>query len=157
MRLIRSLLLLTGLLLIPLSPLFAQSQGYTNLPLGAVLTNTARVPGSYASSTMINAAGNGLFCTLTQTSEVGNPSTVFTIDTLNAVTNTWQTVATSAAVDNTANASGKSVILYPGAVASSVPTGLAVFGLKLPYRYRINEVVTGGTSTTGSINCDLLN
>ena len=64
--------------------------------------------------------------------------------------------AASGAITNSASVNGVRIEVYPGAVAASTPTGMVIAGLKLPRIWRVSEVITGGTSTTGTVGCDLL-
>lgn len=131
---------------------FAQQQD--NLTGVATITNTAQVPATISVIGARNSGAKGVFCTFNQTANAGSPSTVIYVDGEDSNSGAWQNLGSSAAVTTNVSAS---VEVYPGAVATSVPAGLSVFGLKLPAIWRLREIITGGTTTTSSANCDLLN
>lgn len=145
--------LAASLLILGAAPSVAQQNNITG---AARITNTARVPGTYAVMGTPNLSGKGIYCTIYQSAEVGLPSTVVSVEVEDAASLTWQTFGSTAALDST-GATSKSVLVYPGAVATSVPTNLAIYGLKVPQIWRLKMVITGGTSTTGTADCDLLN
>jgi hypothetical protein len=127
-----------------------------NIDLGAVLTNTARGASTVNSSTLTNLDKHGVVCTYNQTAHGGSPSTTFGIQVFDAASNTWQSLATSGAI--TADATPTSVVVYPGAVATAVPTGMVLSGLPLTRSWRVTETV-GGTATptvTGTIGCNYI-
>ncbi len=130
---------------------YAQQDNLTGV---AKITNTARVPGTTSVTGTRNTSASGVLCTFNQVSEIGDPSTVISVDAQDSASGAWQTLGTSSAVA-TPGASA-SIEVYPGAVATSVPSGLTVVGLKLPAIWRLRQVITGGTSSTGTANCDLL-
>lgn len=138
---------------LPIAPAEAQQDNLTGV---ATITNTAAVPGTTYAMGTPNTSAKGVFCTFKQASEVGSPSTVISVEAEDSASGAWQTLASAAAV-SISTATSSSVEVYPGAVATSVPTGLAIAGLKLPKIWRLKQVITGGTSSTGSANCDLLN
>jgi hypothetical protein len=135
----------------------ALAQNVDNLNLGALITNSAQVPGTVTSPVQTNTGARGAICNFSQQSEVGNPSTVFDIEFEDSVAGSWQALVTSGAITTSSPAGGVAVMIYPGAVATTVPTNMTIAGLKLPRLWRVKEVVTGGTSTTGGVTCDLLN
>ncbi len=138
---------------LPAAPAGAQQQD--NLTGVATITNTARVPGTAIAYGTPNTSAKGVFCTFSQTAEVGTPSTVISVDVEDSAGLVWQTLGSSGAF---AGLTGNvSIEVYPGAVATSVPSGLTVVGLKMPRIWRLRQVITGGTSSTGTANCDLLN
>lgn len=128
-----------------------------NIQGAARIINTARVPGTVTQAGTLNSSDSGVFCTFHQSAEVGNPSTVISVEVQDVVSSQWQVVGTAAAVTNSSSTGVATLLVYPGAVATSVPSGMAVFGLKVSAAWRLKQVITGGTSTTGSSACDLLN
>lgn len=128
-----------------------------NVDLGALLTNTARVPGTYNSATQNNLAYQGVMCTMNQTAVTGT-STVFSIQFLDTASGLWQTMVSSAAITTAVN-TPTSIVVAAGLQTSSttpiagLPSLMVTMGLKLPRSWRVQEVVTGGTSTTGTIGC----
>jgi hypothetical protein len=124
-----------------------------NLTGVATITNSTAGPGTTSIIGTRNTAANGVMCTFNQTANVGTPSTVIYVDGEDSVSGAWQNLAASGAVTTNVSAS---VEVYPGAVATSVPSGLAVAGLKLPAIWRLRQIITGGTSSTSTASCDLL-
>ena len=136
-------------------PREAAAQSVGNLTAVAKITNTARVPGTVTAAGPRNEFGRGVFCTFYQSAEAGTPSTVISVEAQDATSSQWQALGAAGAV--TAIGGQASIIVYPGAVATSVPSGLTVVGLKVPALWRLVQVITGGTTSTGSASCDLLN
>lgn len=129
-----------------------------NLTAVATITNTARVPGTTTVTGTRNSSAKGVQCTFQQTSEAGNPSTVISIEAEDVTSGQWQTMGSATAVTTSTAPPGTSVLqVYPGIQTSSLPTGVVGVGLKLPAVWRLKQVITGGTSTTGTASCDLLN
>jgi hypothetical protein len=95
-------------------------------------------------------------CTFNQTASSGTPSTTFSIQGYDAASNTYQSLVTSAAI--TTNNTPTKLVVYPGSVATAVPTGMVIAGLHLPRFWRVQQVIagTGGPAITGTIGCDLL-
>jgi hypothetical protein len=127
-----------------------------NLSLGAVITNVLRTAGTANSTQQNNLAYGGVSCTYMQTAKSGTSSTTFSIQGYDAANNTYYTLATSGAI--TDNSVPTTVQVYPGAVATSVPTGMTIAGLHVPRLWRVSQTVAGegGPAVTGFIGCDLL-
>lgn len=137
----------------------ARAQGTDNLTAVVTITNTARVPGTLSVIAPRNTKGSGVWCTLYQSAEVGATSTVLRVSVEDATSGVWRTLGSTAALDSSISSTDPfvNIMVYPGAVATSVPTNTVVVGLKVPAIWRITQVITGGTSTTGSASCGLLN
>lgn len=147
-----------ALAVVALAYFAAPAVAENNLTGVAVITNTARVPGTETATPARNQSANGVYCTFRQSSESGNPSTVISVEVQDVTSGQWQALGSSTAVTTaTASPGTASLMVYPGAVATSVPSGLVVSGLKVGALWRLKQVITGGTSTTGSASCDLLN
>ena len=164
MRTIRSKLLASAVALAfsaaALAPLPARAQAQDNLDLGTVV-NQLTVPllqgasPAHTPGPANNTGANGLICTMNIDTSSGNPSTTFSIDFFDTASATWQALVTSGAI--TALNTPTSIMVYPGAVATSVPTHMVIAGLKLPVVWRVTETVTGSASGIyGSIGCNLL-
>lgn len=132
-----------------------RAQPADNLSAVVTLTNTARVPGTVDTIAPVNSGGKGVYCVFNRTAEVGAPSTVISVQVEDATSGSWQTLGSAAAV--TGATGSAALLIYPGAVATSVPSGLSVAGLKVSRIWRLRQVITGATSDTGSASCDLLN
>lgn len=138
------------------APPYNVDQGAT----APILTNTARVPGTYNSAQQNNPAWTGVMCTLNQTAVTGT-STVFSIQFLDSASGLWQTLVSSAAITTAVN-TPTTIMVAPGIQTSSttpispLPTNMVVQPLRLPRFWRVQEVITGGTSTTGTIGCNVL-
>ncbi len=129
--------------------------GPYNLDLGAQITNVAQVPGTVNGASQANIDQSGVVCMFDMTGEAGSPSTTFSIQSYDAANAAWQTLVTSGAV--TALNTPTTIVAYPGAVATSVPTGMVIAGLPVSRVWRVTETVTGGgTTVTGRIGCNLL-
>lgn len=151
MRFLRSLLIASVCLAVAV-PAFAQ-QG--NVIGAAKITNTARVPGTTYAIGTTNSSAKGVDCTFSQTAEVGTPSTVISLEVEDATSGTWQTLGSATAF---AGLTGTSKIqVYPGVAVSSLPSGYVAQSLKVGAIWRLKQVITGGTSSTGTASCDLLN
>lgn len=149
---IRSALLAVALLGVLTPAAMAQQQ---NLPKAITVTMTARVAGTYDNAGPPNLSNRGAICTFNQTAHSASPSTTMAIQFQDAASATWQTAAISGAI--TADTTPTSVLVYPGAVATAVPTGMVIAGIKLATNWRVH-VVQGGTGTiTGTVGCELLN
>lgn len=127
-----------------------------NTDMGAVLTNTLRTAGSAQSTQQTNLANLGIVCTYLQTAVSGTPSVIFSIQGFDAATNSYLTYASTAAITGTTVPGA--IMVYPGSVATSVPTGMVVAGLHLPLKWRLSQTIggTSGPASTGSIGCNYL-
>lgn len=149
------LAILAAVLALGSAPAFAQ-QG--NITGAAKIVNTARVPGTAYSYGTRNETAKGLSCTFNQTADVGVPSTVISAEVEDAASGTWQTLGSAAAVNNlSTNGVPSNLMVYPGIATSSLPSGLVGVNLKVGAIWRLKQVITGGTSSTGTATCDLLN
>lgn len=126
-----------------------------NRALGPILNNSAAAAGTVNGPDIQNLSYKGAICTLNMTAEAGNPSTVFSIQMKDTVSNTYQKLVSSGAI--TALNTPTSIVVYPGIQTSSLPTGMVGISLKLPAWWRVGETITGGTSMTSTTGCDGLN
>lgn len=126
-----------------------------NTDVGALLSGQI-VAGTTNSADVINHDGNGVVCRFVATTSSGSPSAVFNIQSFDAATASYRTMLSSAAI---VTPTGEATLMvYPGAVATSMPSLWTVAGLKLPRVWRIQAVVTGATTAiTGIAGCQLLN
>ena len=131
------------------------SSGPYNSDFGAVLTNTARVPGTYNSVQESNTSYVGVICTWNQTAASGSPSTTIAIQGYDSASATYQQLAISGAL--TATGTPTSVMVSPGIASSGLPnSGVSVL-FHLPRYWRVQEVITGAnTTSTGTVGCGYL-
>lgn len=134
----------------------ANAQSQDNITGVATITATAQVPGTVTKVGTPNTSGKGVYCTYSQTTEIGGTSTVIYVDGEDSVSGGWQQLGASSAAA-ISGAQQESLEVYPGIQTASLPTGMAGSGLKVPQLWRLRLVVTGGTSATGTANCDFLN
>ncbi len=157
-RTARSFLLSTALVAgIVAATIPAQAQQQDNLNLGVISSSTGRAAGTVTATPTPNTGANGAICTLNlTTSSSGAPSVTFSIQFQDTASATWQSLVTSGAV--TAAATPTSIMVYPGAVATSVPSGMVIAGLKLPPTWRVSATFagTGAPVAQYSIGCALL-
>lgn len=134
------------------APLAQQQENLTGV---ATLTNTARAAGTAAVIGTPATTAKGVMCTFNQTAEASTPSTTISVEVEDSASQAWITLGTTAAF--TGLTGSRSIIVYPGAVATAVPSGVTIVGLHLPKIWRLSQtVVGGGATTTGTANCDLL-
>lgn len=127
-----------------------------NVELGAVITNSARAPGTVTSSQQDNLAYNGVECVFNQTAVASVPSINFSIQAYDAASAQYQTFLTSSAIAGATN-TPQMLMVYPGIQTSSLPSGVAAVNLKLPRKWRVSQTVANtGATTTGTIGCTLL-
>ena len=134
----------------------AIAQSIDNISLGAVQTLTFQPSSAtaYTSNSLKNTGGNGVLCTYKQTTSSGSPSTVFAVQFFDAASATWQTFGSTPAI---VDGNDRSIIVYPGAVATSVPTNMVVVGLKVPETFRTSVTVTGASAGIyATVGCSLL-
>ena len=138
---------------------FAQvpsSTGPYNSDFGAVLTNTARVPGTYNSVQESNTSYVGVICTWNQTAASGSPSTTIAIQGYDSASATYQQLGTTGAL--TATGTPTSIAVSPGIATSGVlPNSGVTVQMHLPRFWRLQEVITGAnTTSTGTVGCGYL-
>ena len=127
-----------------------------NVDAGVQITNTLRTAGTVTTNQLTNLNYKGVVCTYVQTALSGTPSVTFAIEGYDAATASYKAYATSGAITDT---TVTPVVVYPGAVATSVPTGMVIAGLHLPRVWRISQTIagTGGPAVTSKIGCNYLN
>lgn len=133
--------------------------GPYNIDLGAVITNTAQIGGAagdgiFGTPGVANLDQSGVICTAVATVNSGSPSVTFSIQAFDAATASYRNLATSGAM--TATATPTTVIVAPGAVATSVPSGVTIAGVPLPRVWRVSETVGPSSSSgvTAKIGCN---
>lgn len=146
-----------ALLLALALPFPAAAQQQDNLNLGAVISVTSQTAATVTGTPTPNTSDNGAICTLAiaANSSSGSPSITFAIQFQDTVSAAWQSLVTSGAITNQ---TATSIMVYPGAVATSVPSGMVIAGLKLPRVWRVSATVagTGAPNATFTVGCDLL-
>lgn len=154
-----------GIGLLALAPSRAQVPSVQNPPynvdLGALITNSLRTASTVQSATQTNLNWRGVLCKFLETVSSGTPSTTFSIQSYDAATASWQTLATSGAVTSTTG-NPASILIYPGAAMTTTPSGWVLNAIYLPRTWRINQVVGSGAgaaspATTSKIGCNYLN
>lgn len=151
--------LCVGLLVAVMLPASAQQNvpgNAINSPYAAALiTDTAAAAGTVLSATQQSLTNRGVICTMNMSAHTGTPSTTFSIQIYDPISNTWQSVVTSGAI--TVDATPTSIIVYPGIQTAALPTGMVGSGLHITRRWRLSRTV-GGTSpvVTATYGCELL-
>ncbi len=137
-------------------PALSQSTSYpNNHDLGAIITNLLRTTGTVTSSQQANLDNRGVACRFLQTAFAGSPSTTFGIQSYDAATNSYVTVVSSGAiVDSTPT----EIVVYPGAVLTSAPSGWVANAVPLGPFWRVTQTIAGTSNpaVTGKIGCRLL-
>lgn len=128
----------------------------TQTGVPAVIVNTARVASTLNGPQEDNLAYGGVVCTLNSTANSGSPSTTFKIQGFDAASASYYDLGTSGAM--TATGAPTSLMVYPGIVATSLPTGMTVVGLHVPRKWRVQQIIAGtaGPAITGTLGCNLL-
>lgn len=159
-RYLRCMALASLLLAVAMLPAPAQTPSVVNPPynvdLGVQITNTVRTAGTVTTSQLDNLAYKGVVCTFVQTAASGSPSTTFSIQGYDAATASYLTYVTSSAItDTTVTAAA----VYPGLLATAVPSGVTAINMHLPRKWRISQTIGGssGPATTSKIGCVGLN
>lgn len=126
-----------------------------NTELGAVITNSARTPGTVTTNKLTNLANVGIECTFDQTAASGTPSTTFSIQFYDSASNTYQSMVTSGAI--TSSNTPTTIWVGKGEQTASLPSGMVSVGLPLPLYFRVSQTITGAnTTSTGTIGCNTL-
>jgi hypothetical protein len=137
---------------------FAQvpsSIGPYNSDFGAVITNTARAPGTVNSAQQSNASYGGVVCTWYQASASGSASTTIAIQGYDSASATYQQLAISGAL--TSSTTPVSVMVYPGIASSGLANSGVSASFHLPRFWRVQQVNTGASTTsTGTVGCGYL-
>jgi len=129
--------------------------GPYNIDLTTPLITFAAASGTVNSAVQANIDQSGVLCVFDQTAHTGSPSSTLAIQGYDTATNSWFSYVTSGAI--TADATPTPVLMYPGAVATTVPTGLVLAGLPVPRKWRAQVVSTvGGSGITASVGCNVL-
>lgn len=136
-----------------------------NVPLGAVITNTASPKSSTAINSTIGSLGGaganlaykGVICTVNQSAQSGSASASAVVQMYDTASATWQNVSPALITSATPNTPA-SVVVYPGIQTTSLPTGWVSISMALPKYWRVSEVIGGATNSTftGTVGCDLL-
>lgn len=117
--------------------------------LGSIRALTGAVAGTYNSADQSGYNVARVTCVLNHASKVGTPSNTWEIQGKDAASGLYYTLIGSAATTNTATAN-------PLSVGSGVTTTAnASAGLPVPATWRVQSVITGTTSFTGTIGCSV--
>lgn len=126
--------------------------GDYNRDIGAVITFTNQAAGTVNSVPQFNYDAKGVSCRFTQTANTSTPSTVFSIQSYDAASATWATIATAPAV---ATNTSQTMMVYPGLPASTA-TPVNSVNAHLGGIWRAQAVVTGGSGSTATLGCGKL-
>lgn len=130
-----------------------------NMSLGAIITNSLATAGDVTSTQFINHDGKGITCTYNQTAESGSPNVTFKIQAYDAASNAYHDILSSGTiVPATDGTSTKHLTVYPGILASALPTNYTGINLHMPRAWRVVQTVSGtsGPAVTGTVGCDVL-
>ena len=108
--------------------------------------------GTYNSAAQVNFDKIGLMCTIGQVTSTGGPTTTIAVQAFDSIANAYQTIGISGSITTPVG----SLMVYPGAVNGSPPTGLTISGVAVPRVWRVQQVVSGGTGLASKINCNVL-
>lgn len=127
-----------------------------NVELPTLITNAAVAASTVNSAQQVNLYYRGISCTLNMSAHTGTPSTTMVIQGFDPASAAYYTIATSAAI--TADATPTQLVVYPAIQTASLPTNMTGFGLHLPRRWRVQNVVAGTTPVvTSTTACAYLN
>lgn len=129
-----------------------------NTPMTNMIPAATRAASTVLGALQANVDKTGVRCRLTQangSSSSGSPSTTFGIQTYDVVSGRYLQQAVSGAITT---AQDNEVIVYPGAVATSVPSATAIFGIPLGNAWRVFMTIagTGDPRMTASVDCGYL-
>jgi hypothetical protein len=126
-----------------------------NTDLGALITNTLRVPATTNTADQTNSQWTGVICTFNMSASSGSPSSTIAIQMKDSASASYQTLATSGAI--TALSTPTSVVVGSGIQTSSLPSGMVALNMRLPRLWRVQQVISGaGTAVTGTVGCNML-
>jgi hypothetical protein len=111
-------------------------------------------PGTYQSPDQYNVGGSGVQCTWTETSSSGSPNAIFSIQSKDAASTTYQNLV-SATIGTNAQTT---LAVYPGMAVSSLPTGWTAQNLHLTKVWRVQVIVggTNGPAMNAVVGCNVL-
>lgn len=121
----------------------------------SLITNASATAATVSSAAQLNTYHRGVLCTMNMSAHTNSPSTTVVVQGYDAASAAWYALGTSGAV--TSDAAPTSIMVYPGAQTSSLPTGMSATGVKLPKRWRVQNVIAGTTPiVTSTTGCQLL-
>lgn len=127
---------------------YTQLHPITAIP-GATITNTAAVPATINSADQtMPLATNKLSCTFTMTAHASSPSTTIAIQGKHSSTGQYYTVLQSAAV------TGDNAPVRISVGPDIFTTANIGAGEPVPQTWRIQEVIGGTGTATGSVTCN---
>lgn len=126
-----------------------------NTDMTAMIPKSSRNAGTFFGASQSAIDKTGVTCRLHQNlsnSSSGTPSTTFGIQTWDAVAQTWLQAAVSGAVTTAADSD---LYVYPGAVATSVPSNTAIFGIPITRTWRPFMILagSGAPSINSQVEC----
>ncbi len=118
--------------------------------LGAIRTLTAATSGTYTSADQTGYNVSRVVCAFNESTSVGSPTVVFTIQNKDNASSTYYDLISSATLQTaTAMPVG---ISAGGGVATTANVGA---GIPVARYWRVKAVVGGSTSVTGTIGCSV--
>lgn len=127
-----------------------------NVELPVLITNAGATVGTVSSASQTNTYHKGVICTFNMSAHTNSPSTTVVVQGFDPISSSWYTMGTSGAI--TADATPTSLMVYPGIQTASLSTGMTGFGVHLPRRWRVQNVLAGTTPVvTSTTGCELLN
>lgn len=137
-------------------PVLAQSAATINAltpmtrDLGAIKTLTAATAATYTSADQTGYNVSRIACVFNESTSVGSPTVVFTIQNKDYVSSTYYDLVSSATLQTVTS---MPVALYAGAGVDTVANVGA--GKPIARYWRVKAVVAGSTSVTGTIGCSV--
>lgn len=149
---------MSSLLPAPLAAQTPSNPAPYNVDLGALITNTLRTAGTVTTSPQANTNWRGVVCRYLGTVSSGSPSVTFSIEGYDAATASYAALATSGAITTAGETTGATLLVYPGAVLTTTPTGWVLNSIPLPRTWRVSQTIGGSSSpgVTSKIGCNYL-
>jgi len=126
-----------------------QAQNPLTRDIGAILTFATQVAATVNSADQSGFNVSRVTCVLNQSAEVGTMSTTFKIQNKDAASGTYYDLITSAAT--TVNATPNAVTAGAGVATTTNVSA----NLPIARTWRVQAIVTGTTSMSGTIGCSL--
>ena len=131
--------------------------GPYNVDLGALIKNAAQGPATVNSAQQQNLDQSGVVCSWNQASHTGSPTSSFSIQNYDAASGSYYQVAQigSLTADNPVTA--PTVLAVEPALPASAPAGFSVtINAPLARYWRVQEIITGTATVTGTVGCVLV-
>lgn len=123
--------------------------------IGALITNTAQVPATLNSLQQSNIDKQGVICTFNFAAESGSPAVTLAIQGWDSANQLYYTLLTSSSFNTGTTGATLQVAVRPAIQTTSLPTATYALNYALPRFWRVQEAITGAsTTTTGKVGCD---